>query len=236
MTVPKRGRGQRPQQGAQLKADAAAKLDDVEAKMDRRADQRDAKLPPARQTGRKLTPPTRSSSPPGRSTTPGWPCWTPSTPAPTRTNSPGRRAPSPPPSLPQTDLQGDLLTAPNRERVPTPSPCVATRAGSACRPRRRGPKVRPRTRTPHGSIARSPSARRGRSTPSEGASPAETALPTGRGTRVAGIGSTVGVNGLGTAAPGPGPPRPRSLPAKQRAPKARPPPATDRGRGPSHRA
>ena len=29
---------------AQLKADAAAKLDDFEAKMDRRADQRDAKL------------------------------------------------------------------------------------------------------------------------------------------------------------------------------------------------
>jgi hypothetical protein len=96
-------------------------------------------------------------------------CWTPSTPASTPTRSPGRRAPSPPPSLPQTDLQGNLLTAPKRERAPTTSPCVATRAGSDCRRRRRGPKVHQERGRAVASIARSASTRPGRSTPPEGA-------------------------------------------------------------------
>src|SRR6266508_3906965 len=69
--------------------------------------------PPARRTGRKLTPPTRSTSPPGRSTTRDWPCWTRSTPASTPTTSPRRRAPSPP--LSRTPGVGS-----HRPRAPTP--------------------------------------------------------------------------------------------------------------------
>ena len=44
------------------------------------------------------------------------------------------------------------------------------------------------------------------------------------------VGISVGVNGLGHGGTGPGPSGLRSLPAKQHAPKARPHPATDRGR------
>src|SRR4029453_14974991 len=44
------------------------------------------------------------------------------------------------------------------------------------------------------------------------------------------VGSSVGVNRLGHGGTGPGPPGLRSLPAEQHAPKARPLPATDRGR------
>jgi hypothetical protein len=55
-----------------------------------------------------------------------------------------------------------------------------------------------------------------------------------RGTRVARVGTrvptSVGFDRLATLAPGPEPAGLRSLPAKQHAPKARPPPATDRGR------
>jgi hypothetical protein len=69
----------------------------------------------------------------------------------------------------------------------------------------------------------------------EGASPAAIRPPAGEGgTRVAGVGSSVGfrvgVNALGHRGTGPGPAGLRSLPAQQHAPKARPSPATDCGR------
>jgi hypothetical protein len=77
---------------AQMKADAAAKVDDLQAKMDTWADQLDARIAANQADG--AEPRTPSTLPRGRWTTRGWRCWTPSTPAPTPTSSSGQRAPS----------------------------------------------------------------------------------------------------------------------------------------------
>jgi hypothetical protein len=115
-----------------------------------------------------------------------------------------------------------------QERTEIPISCLGPRqrywwyttlrgdlVGRACRRRRRGPQVRQE----RGQADDPASGQRG-------------------GTRVAGVGTrvgtsvptSVGVQGLGHGGAGPGPPGLRSLPAKQHAPKARPLPATDRGR------
>ena len=79
---------------AQLKADAAAKMDDLQAKMDKRADQLDARIAANQADGPRPTPRTPSTLPPGRWTACGWRCWDAIDAPPTPTSSSGQRAPS----------------------------------------------------------------------------------------------------------------------------------------------
>jgi hypothetical protein len=72
--------------------------------------------------------------------------------------------------------------------------------------------------------------RRGRTTPPRGMTSGNSASRWRGGTRVAGVGSSVGGRAPRPRRHRAGTPGLRSLPAKQHAPKARPLPATDRGR------
>jgi len=137
----------------------------------------------------------------------------------------------------------NLPLAPNPPATEQPR-SVAMPSASDCRRRRRGPQVRQERARPMDQSREAHRSAWPLHSPRGGMTSGNGALGRRGGTRVAGVGSSVGFrvgSSVGSRALGPGGtgPRPaglRSLPAKQHAPKARPLPTTDCGRHAGSRA
>ena len=94
----------------QMKADAVARREDMKVKIDKRADQLDAKAAARTRTGLSRMQLTPSTTPSGWSTTPNWPCSTRWTRAYTQTNEPRPPACSSTEAKPEPPAGGDVWT------------------------------------------------------------------------------------------------------------------------------